>query len=107
MSARTFSIPASHPCLPGHFPGDPLVPAVVILDRVVAALEAIHGELGALRVPQAKFLQPLRPGQHAGILIEALPSEGARRWRFRVEREGGLLASGEIVDGPVALDGAA
>ena len=31
-------IHADHPSLPGHFPGAPLVPGVVILDEVVAAL---------------------------------------------------------------------
>ena len=32
-------IHADHPSLPGHFPGAPLVPGVVILDEVIAALE--------------------------------------------------------------------
>lgn len=102
MSAREFVVPASHPCLPGHFPGNPVVPGVVVLDHVVAALEAMHGELGAVRLPQAKFLQPLRPGQRASIELEALPSEAMRRWRFRVEREGVVLTSGEIVASDVA-----
>ena len=47
-----FTIDPDHPCLPGHFPGRPVVPGVVVLDRVVEALEATHGPLGPLRVPQ-------------------------------------------------------
>ena len=90
-----FSIGADHPCLPGHFPGNPLVPGVVILDRVVAALEAGHGPLGALRFPQVKFVQPLRPGEAAKVTLEPLPGT-APRWRFRVERDGVLLASGDV-----------
>ena len=31
-----FRIAADHPCLPGHFPGQPVVPGVVVLDRVLA-----------------------------------------------------------------------
>ena len=31
-------ISADHPSLPGHFPGMALVPGVVILDEVLAAL---------------------------------------------------------------------
>lgn len=96
MSDAAFRVPASHPCLPGHFPGNPLVPGVVLLDRVVAAIEAAHGPVGALRLPQVKFVQPLRPDEAATVALQAMPGDG-RRWRFRVEREGVLLAAGEVV----------
>ena len=52
-----FPIATDHPCLPGHFPGRPLVPGVVLLDRVLAAIEAAHGPTGPLRLPQVKFLR--------------------------------------------------
>ncbi|HEX5663981.1 MAG TPA: hypothetical protein VFX93_10845 [Xanthomonadaceae bacterium] len=88
------SVPADHPCLPGHFPGRPLVPGVVILDRVIAAIEAANGTLGGLRLPQVKFVRPLLPEQAATIELE-----GERpRWRFRVlHADGALIASGEVV----------
>lgn len=83
----------SHPSLPGHFPGQPIVPGVVILDAVQQAIEANVGTLPALRLPQVKFVQPLLPDEHAEIVIET-PSPG--RWRFRVLRGEALLASGEF-----------
>jgi len=89
-----FSIPSDHPSLPGHFPGRPIVPGVVLLDHVLAAIEATHGDLPALRLPQVKFVQPLLPGEDAEIALDALP--GAR-WKFRVLRGDALLASGEVV----------
>ena len=88
-----FAIPADHPCLPGHFPGRPLVPGVVLLERVVEAIEAAHGPLEGLRLPQVKFLQPLLPGQQARVELDGQ----APRWRFRVLREDTVLASGEVV----------
>lgn len=101
MAPHTFVIDAAHPCLPGHFPGQPLVPGVVILDRVVAAIESSHGPQGALRLPQVKFVQSLLPGEQASITLDATQRDGVSRWRFRVERDGVLLASGELVaDGP-------
>jgi 3-hydroxymyristoyl/3-hydroxydecanoyl-(acyl carrier protein) dehydratases len=56
-------ITANHPSLPGHFPGAPVVPGVVILDEVLAALRDWHKDcqLGAIRT--VKFLQPLKPAQ--------------------------------------------
>lgn len=90
-----FAIDPAHPSLPGHFPGAPVVPGVLVLERVVAAIEAAHGPLGALRLPQVKFVQPLLPGERAEVRLEG----DAPRWRFRVLRDGALLASGEVVAG--------
>ena len=89
-----FAIDSDHPCLPGHFPGRPLVPGVVVLERVIAAIEAGHGPLPGLRLPQVKFVQPLLPQQSAQVELDAL---GAGRWRFRVRRGEDLIASGEAV----------
>jgi 3-hydroxymyristoyl/3-hydroxydecanoyl-(acyl carrier protein) dehydratase len=87
-----FSIPSDHPGLPGHFPGRPLVPGVLLLERVLEAIEATHGPIGALRLPQVKFLQPLLPDQMAEVMLEG----GIPRWKFRVLRGETLLASGEV-----------
>lgn len=88
-----FSIPADHPSLPGHFPGQPIVPGVVVLERVLEAIESTHGPLGTLRLPQVKFAQPLLPGEVADIVLDG----DAPRWRFRVLRAQTLIASGHVV----------
>lgn len=93
-----FIIPADHPSLAGHFPDRPIVPGVLVLDRVVDAIEAAHGALPPLRLPQVKFLKPLLPGQIASVQLQGQ----APRWRFRVLCDGDLIASGEIVAGPAA-----
>lgn len=87
-----FVVDPAHPSLPGHFPGAPVVPGVVVLERVVAAIEAAHGPIAALRIPQVKFLQPLLPGEQAEIVVEGT----APRWRFRVLRGDVPIASGEV-----------
>lgn len=97
-AAARFSIDADHPALPGHFPGRPVVPGVVVLDRVLAAIEAAHGPLGALRLPQVKFVRPLLPGEAARIELDALDAgtDGAPRWRFRVLHGEATVATGEV-----------
>jgi len=89
-----FTISSDHPSLPGHFPGHPVVPGVVVLERVMEAVEATHGRaLERLRLPQVKFMQPLLPGQAARVELNG----EYPRWRFRVHHGERLLASGEIV----------
>jgi 3-hydroxyacyl-[acyl-carrier-protein] dehydratase len=96
-----FTVPHDHPALPGHFPGQPVVPGVVVLDAVLAAIAAEGHAVGALRLPQVKFVQPLLPGVEARIVLDAQAvAEGAPpRWKFRVERtaDDAALASGEVV----------
>lgn len=87
-----FRIPADHPSLPGHFPGRPVVPGVVLLERVLDAIEAEGTQAGALRLPQVKFLRPLLPEQSARIELQTLE----QYWRFRIFRGEELIASGEV-----------
>lgn len=72
-----FVVPHDHPCLPGHFPGRPVVPGVVVLDHVLQAVEALHGPRAAARLPQVKFVQPLLPGQTARSHWKAMARVGA------------------------------
>ncbi|MFN3416417.1 MAG: hypothetical protein ACK4ZD_08905 [Caldimonas sp.] len=60
------SIPASHPALPGHFPEQPIVPGVLLLDEVRVHVEAASGRRVA-RIVQLKFIQPLGPGEPAWL----------------------------------------
>ena len=88
-----YRIAADHPSLPGQYPGRPVVPAVVLLERVLEAIETAGGvELGALRLPQIKFLRPLLPEQTARIEVRAQDGH----WRFRIVRGDETIASGEV-----------
>lgn len=83
---------ADHPALAGHFPGDPIVPGVVLLDEILGAAVR-HGQLpsAACVVRSAKFVRPVRPGEELTI---ALRSDGRDGVRFECSVEGATVVSG-------------
>ena len=89
MTTLAIRIDAEHPSLPGHFPGRPVVPGVVLLDEVAALLPG-----PVTRIAQVKFVAPLLPGEAARIELDLDQAE--RRARFRVLRGNTLLASGDL-----------
>lgn len=91
---KLLRIDSGHPSLPGHFPGQPVVPGVLLLDAVQAALEEKLGEISALRFVQVKFQRPLLPGQTATVMLE---DSGKGGWRFRIQHGDETIASGEVV----------
>ena len=88
--SETLCIPASHPSLPGHFPGEPVVAAVIVLDFLAASLERKgHGALQ--RISSVKFRAPLLPEESADLQIAV----SAKQVRFSLSRDGALLATGD------------
>jgi 3-hydroxymyristoyl/3-hydroxydecanoyl-(acyl carrier protein) dehydratase len=77
------TIPPDHPALAGHFPGNPIVPGVVLLDEVLRA-----AGLRCARLSSVKFHTPLRPGEEFTIRIE--------KQKFSVQRGETLIVSGSL-----------
>jgi 3-hydroxyacyl-[acyl-carrier-protein] dehydratase len=70
-------VPDDHPSLAGHFPGHPIVPGVVLLDRVVwLAQSQLGGAVPAWQVAQAKFLSPCGPGDELVFSLQDAPRGG-------------------------------
>jgi len=87
----SFTIPPNHVALPGHFPGNPVVPGVVVLDHVIRVLEASGVPLPRLRIlKQVKFIEPLLPDQVATVTAEV----GDATLSFSVTRGGRTIAKG-------------
>ncbi|KWA00526.1 beta-hydroxyacyl-ACP dehydratase [Burkholderia cepacia] len=102
--ALGFTIPADHPALPGHFPGHPVVPGVVLLDHAIHALgTALNRPLHAWRLGSAKFLSPVAPGEPLDLAYDAAAS-GAIRFTLRAGARD--VASGVLSAPPAGQDGA-
>ncbi len=87
------SYPAGHPAFDGHFPGNPIVPGVLLLDAAIHALgESADSDEGVLRVESAKFVGVVRPGDV--LAVELQPARGAGAWRFALRHGERMVARG-------------
>jgi 3-hydroxyacyl-[acyl-carrier-protein] dehydratase len=89
------AIMADHPSLPGHFPDAPLVPGVLILDEVLAALRVWQADYELTAIRTAKFLQPLKPEQQFTICLSAKKSDPSEV-NFCCRIEGRVIAEGQL-----------
>lgn len=92
---ESFHVPATHPALPGHFPHAPVVPGVILLDRVAAAIERAWAKR-ICALPQVKFLSPVLPDEHVQMNL----IDDGRNVRFNIIRGDTTVASGLIEMAP-------
>jgi 3-hydroxyacyl-[acyl-carrier-protein] dehydratase len=99
LSCRVAVAP-DHPAFAGHFPGQPLLPGVVLLGEVLEVLmrEAPEALGKHPCVSAVKFLAPVRPG---GSLEIRWTAPGQERLRFEVWRH----AEGDPPQGQLATSG--
>lgn len=91
---RTLAISKDHPALPGHFPGHPVVPGVLLLDEVIETLkEQYRQRLVVTGLPSVKLSSPLLPEELLTIRIEPEDPETAA---FTCRVGNRLIASGSI-----------
>ncbi|GEM_PF-883332 len=70
----SLTIDTQHPSLEGHFPGHPVVPGVVILDNIIQLWQS-HNAYQVKQILNAKFMQPLCPGEHYNVQYKLKPKQ--------------------------------
>ena len=92
MSERPLPIAKDHPAYVGHFPGAPILPAVVLLAEALAAVERDRGiSAPGWTLAQAKFTRGVTPGAELVLACEDAPRGGVR---FEIRSAEGIVASG-------------
>lgn len=90
----SFTVDAADPCFDGHFPGNPLVPGVVLLDRAFACIGTMQpASLGPARLETVKFTAPVLPGAVVDVAYHA--ADG--RIRFACAVQGAPVLNGTLL----------
>ena len=89
-------VPADHPAFAGHFPGQPLLPGVLLLAWVMEALAArptLAARLGASpQIEQVKFTQAVGPGARLRVHLQ----EQSRGVAFEVRQGSASVCRGQL-----------
>lgn len=93
-----WTVPTDHPAFAGHFPGQPIVPGVVLLDRAIIFAESLMARQSAgWQVGNAKFLAPVGPGAE---LVFTFAASRAGGLAFRIHAGHCEVASGNLAPAP-------
>ncbi|NJN48036.1 MAG: hypothetical protein HC808_17910 [Candidatus Competibacteraceae bacterium] len=87
-------ISADHPSLAGHFPAEPIVPGVVILDEVLQAVRRWRGPCRLTALPTVKFLFPLQPNQP--FTVHLFGNTDSNRVKFACRFADRLIVQGQL-----------
>ena len=99
MITTSLDIAANHPAYSGHFPGQPVLPGVVLLDATLRVLERsgkriVEGRAGRWTINSAKFQSVVRPGEALTLEHETLPNGSVR---FAIRTADRAVASGILM----------
>lgn len=82
------------PGFSGHFPGRPILPAVLQIMAANQLVEAATGQrLSPSAIERAKFVHPIVPGAVVEITCRRLPGAAADLWETRIDSDRQAAAS--------------
>lgn len=103
------NVSINEPFFPGHFPGSPVMPGVLILEAMAQAAALLSfktenyapSEIGIVYfagIDGARFKKPVIPGDQLIISVEILRRvRGIWKYKARVDVDGALVAEAELM----------
>ncbi|MGD0463271.1 MAG: hypothetical protein ABSB74_12370 [Tepidisphaeraceae bacterium] len=102
-----FDVDPNLSVLPDHFPNRPILPGICMVQAVLLAGAARQGvaELRVRLLKNAKWLQPVEPGQQVVIDAEMIPvNDGDFHIKAKLSVAGGRCAEFSLVVRPVLAE---
>ncbi|MDD2987811.1 MAG: AMP-binding protein [Zoogloea sp.] len=94
---RHWRVPAAHSAFPGHFPGRPILPGVVLIDQAIQLTDGLLPAGCVIRgLGNAKFFEPVGPGTQ--LVFNYAPAS-AKALAFEVRTDDRVVASGSLTLG--------
>jgi len=75
MTSFDFIIDSTHPSIPGHFPGNPIVPGAVIIENVIEAFCKLDSSKKVISLSTVKFLKPIATKQKVAVNFCSISTE--------------------------------
>lgn len=100
MTTKSYAVSAEQPVFAGHFPGNPILPGVLLLAFARRTLTETYGYPCRIRrIVRQKFLAPVLPSQTVQVECvptgsDRLPTEVACHF---VNQDGVLVAKADLV----------
>ena len=89
-------IEMDHPALAGHFPGNPVAPAALLVQRIAASLAQIDPDLVIHGLTRTRFRHPLKPEQNFQI---RLAQSGENLWKVELVQNDASVMTGLVLTG--------
>lgn len=104
MSDVSFSIDAEHPALAGHFPGFPVVPAVVLIEHLNQALSSYCAQqsiepLQVTALKKLKFLDMVKPGM---TVTASFTIKNASKVLVKLIHQQNIVVQGSLLTEPLS-----
>jgi 3-hydroxymyristoyl/3-hydroxydecanoyl-(acyl carrier protein) dehydratase len=75
MISFDFIVSASHPSIPGHFPGNPIVPGAVIIENVIRAFSRSDDSREITSLFTVKFIKSIEVNQKVDVNFLSISTE--------------------------------
>jgi 3-hydroxymyristoyl/3-hydroxydecanoyl-(acyl carrier protein) dehydratase len=92
MITFDFTILDNHPCLVGHFPGNPIVPGAIIMDGIINGIKNKINKITIINILNVKFLEVLK----ANVLVRVEIQQNQTLLKFNAFNENNLIVSGQL-----------